>query len=130
GAQVPHVFRRAGAQVIDRRDTVAVAQEGLGQVRADETGPASDECVHKKLLSGEAAHRVWGMLCWPQSAITRSAASIRAGMAMTTASTCSRRTTWGNSWMVPRTGRPPTYRSQIETSSSRKPTAKRGDAPR
>jgi hypothetical protein len=41
-----HPARTAGGEVIDDRDFVTAAEQGIGQVRSDEAGAAGDEYAH------------------------------------------------------------------------------------
>ena len=48
--KVLDVGRAAGDEVVDADDLVALRQEALAQVRADEARPAGDDCSHDDIL--------------------------------------------------------------------------------
>ncbi len=52
--QVGDVLGRAGDEVIDRDDLVALGEEPIAEVRPDEPGSAGDERAHKAPLPNAA----------------------------------------------------------------------------
>src|SRR5207248_7074369 len=75
GVQVLDVGRAAGDEVVHADDLVALGQEALAQVRADEPGPPGDDGTHGSLLEWNRQRRTGNSLATRRPAGYNSCAS-------------------------------------------------------